>query len=260
MGSLDGTEGQRLKLRRWVWPLLAVFVIAALAFAACGGDDDDNGGGGFAGPGGSGDSKESSTKATGGSTSGGGGSAASNNGSCEVSVTGDVSATWKGRGGASAVGSDYWYSVDEMKKIVGTLKSANESVDDAMKKDPRLYLLILNCTSTEGGGKNSISLFPSNSSKYKDVPFQPGEYVIPKQGGLGGVENPGEFGVLLSVGDGSFKVAEAGKLKITKFDKTGIAGTFIYKGEEGFAQGTPKKVSVEGKFDFACPAGDNCKK
>lgn len=231
---------------------MAVSVIAALALAACGDNDDDDGG--FTGPGGS---KDSPTR---GSTSGGGASAASNNGGCEVTVTGDVSASWKGRGGASALGSDYWYSDDEMKKIVGTLKSANESVDDAMKKDPRLYLLILNCTSTEGGGKNSISLFPSSKSKYKDVPFQPGEYVIPKQGGLGGGENPGEFGVLLSVGESGFKVAEAGKLKITKFDKTGIAGTFSYKGEEAIAQGTPKKISVEGKFDFACPAGDNCKK
>ena len=128
-----------------------------------------------------------------------------------------------------------------------------------MKKDPRVFLLILNCTSSEGGGKNSISILPGNDSKYKDVPFQPGEYTIPVQGALG-ANKAGEFGVLLSAGDKSFKVTEAGKLKITKFDKTGIAGTFSYKGQDAFAEGTPKKVAVEGKFDFPCAAGDNCKK
>lgn len=235
---------------RRLGPLMAGMVAASLVLGACGGDDD---GGSPAGPGGFGARKDGATQAS-------GSGASSGTGSCEVNLTGDVKVSWKGRGGASAAGSDYWYSDDEMKKMLGVMKSSKESVDDAMKKDPRLFLLILNCTSSEGGGKNSVSILPSGDSKYKDVPFQAGEYAIPVQGALGGAAKPGDFGVLLSVGEGAYRVVEAGKLKITKFDKSGIAGSFSYKGEEVFGEGKPKVVNVEGKFEFRCPAGENCKK
>lgn len=114
-----------LKLRRLVWPLMAAFMVVALALAACGGDDDDDGGsGGFTEPGGS---KQDPTKASGG---GGPSAVGSGAGSCEVNITGDMSVSWKGRGGMSAVTADYWYSDDELKKMLEAFKSAKETVDD----------------------------------------------------------------------------------------------------------------------------------
>ncbi|MBA4179171.1 MAG: hypothetical protein C0506_01145 [Anaerolinea sp.] len=240
-------------LRVAIWPLL-LLAMAAVS-VACGGDDD-GGSGGLTAPGGAGGEREAATKGTGGP---GGGPAVggSSNGSCEVNVNGDVTASWKGRGGASAVGSDYWFGDEEMKKILGSLKSAGETVDEAMKKDPRLYILIVNCLPSGTGGNNALSLIPGGDSKYKDIPFKAGEYVIAKPDAQ---DQPGEFSVMLTVGEVFFSVTEPGKLTIAKFDQTGIAGSFSFKGEEAFGEGAAKKVNVDGKFDFACPAGEKCKR
>ena len=192
-------------------------------------------------------------------------------GTCEVKVTGDLTLSYKGQGGASAVGSDYWLTDDEVRNAVSMMTGLGsnasdaekkKAVDAAMKNDPRLYLLILNCVSGTGDTKNSLSLLPSGGSKYADVPFKPGQYTIPKGGLLGGGDKPGEFSVLLSLGKDAYKVSEDGKLSITKFDKTGIAGSFSFKAEQGFPKdnAAPKKISVDGTFDFPCSGGGNCKK
>jgi hypothetical protein len=159
-------------------------------------------------------------------------------GTCEVKVTGDLTVDYKGQGGSSAVGSDYWLTDDEIRSAVSVLSGLGnnasdaekkKAVDAAMKADPRLYLLILNCISGSGDAKNSLSLLPSGSSKYADVPFKPGQYTIPKGGLLGGADKPGEFSVLVSLGKDAYQVSEDGKLNITKFDKTGIAGSFSFR-------------------------------
>jgi len=192
-------------------------------------------------------------------------------GSCQVDVTGDVTVSYKGQGGASAVGSDYWLTDDEIRSAVSMVTGLGskasdaekkKAVDEAMQKDPRLYLLILNCVSGSGAGKNLLSLMPSSDSKYADVPFKPGQYTIPSGGLLGGAAKPGEFSVLFALGDDSYRVTQDGKLNITKFDKSGIAGTFNFTAEQGFTdQGAKaKKISVSGQFDFPCAGGGNCKK
>ncbi len=184
-------------------------------------------------------------------------------GSCRFTITGDVTGEYEGPGGASAVGTDYWMTEDEMREALKFLTNLDSSLsdaekeqklDEAMQADPRIFLLLLNC---QGEGA-SISLFPSGQSKYADVPFGPGSYVIAAGGLLGGAEEPGEFGVLLSVGDGSYSLPEDGAIEITKFDETGIAGNFSFDAEEAFAEGTPKEISVEGEFDFDCTGGSVC--
>lgn len=212
--------------------LVAFLVLLAIFVAACGGGDSDGkpGGSENLGPG------SSQSKP---------GSGSSASGECEVNVTGDQQVSYKAQGGNTAVGADYWFvSEDELAKL----------------KEPKYYLLIVNCLSGTGDNKNSLSFMPSPATTFKDLPFKPAEYVIPAGGLLGGAEKPGEMSVLLSVGKSVYKVAEPGKLSITKFDRSGIAGTFSFKAEEGLAEGTPKKISVSGKFDYACPSGPNCKK
>jgi hypothetical protein len=232
--------------------LIAVTIALALAAAACGGGDDDTGspfGGNVPGD---------SGKVTPGANIKG-------KGECEVKVAGDVQASWKGDGGVDAVGSDYWLSDDELRKALeflatGTGEAKKKEVDEAMKKDPRFFILLINCAETAGEG--IVSLSPSNDSKYSDIPFGPGEYTIASAGALGGAENPKEFGALFSGGgDDLWKVVERGSLKITKWDSSGIRGSFNFKVEEAFAEGTtPKNASVEGTFDFPCPTGDKCKR
>ena len=190
-------------------------------------------------------------------------------GRCEVKVSGDENVSFSSGGGPAAVGTDYWYSDAELRqslrmleKVGGSSKSDAEidrAVDAAMRQDPRFMLLVVNCgNAAEKNG--SVSLLPGEGSKYADVPFGAKSYTIAKGGLLGGGAKAGEFSVIFSVKDGVYALDEPGELKITKFDKSGIAGTFSFKATERLAQGAPKKVTVQGTFDFPCSGGANCKK
>jgi hypothetical protein len=225
------------------------------SLAACGGDDDDGGG----------NSPFGNNDTGGGGTTPGSISNLKGKGECEVKVTGDVQTSWKADGGADAVGSDYWLSDDDLRKALEFLASGSgdakkKEVDEMMKRDPRFFILLLNCIPSDST-KGSLTLSPSNEAKYADVPYKAGEYVIGKGGVLGGTDDPKAFGALFATDDETlWQVSEDGTLKITKWNSDGIAGSFNFKAEEGFVtSGTPKKVSVEGTFDFGCPSG-NCKK
>ncbi len=189
-------------------------------------------------------------------------------GRCEVTVSGDESLSFRSGGGAAAVGTDYWFSEDELResfkqmaRIFGEKSKAeiDREVEEQMKSDPRMMLLVLNCGDA-GDETGSVSLMPADGSTYADVPFGPKTYPIAKGGVLGGGARAGEFSVIFSAGDGVYALDEPGELKVTKFDKSGIAGTFSFKASERFATGTPKKVAVQGTFDFGCTGGANCKR
>jgi hypothetical protein len=190
------------------------------------------------------------------------------NGTCDVRVSGDETLAYHGSGGPSAAGTDYWYTDDEMREILRQLASfggdltaeqLDAQVAEDMMKDPRYILFVLSCVSPDGTG--SISLLPSSASKYSDVPFAAKEYVIKAgEGSFGGTETPGEFSILMTLGDSSYKVGTDGTLDITKFDNSGIAGTFSFGADEVFpADGTTAKViTVEGSFDFRCTGPSVC--
>ena len=221
------------------------------ALAACGGDDDDD-------PSGNspfGDDRSNSGDSTN----------IKGKGECEVTVTGDVETSWEADGGADAVGSDYWLSDDELRTALEFLASGSgdekkKEVDEAMKADPRFFILLVNCI-PDDETKGSLTLSPSSEAKYGDIPFKPGDYVIAQGGVFGSAEDPKEFSVLLSTDEESvWKVSEDGTLKITKWDNSGLKGNFSFKAEEAFAAGaTPKKISVSGSFDFPCAGGEKCK-
>jgi hypothetical protein len=148
-------------------------------------------------------------------------------------------------------------SDEELRSALGTFarlggdklsKDAVErKIDEGMKKDPRLWLLLVNCKSDDG----FLNLSASNSSKSADIPFGPHSYVI------AGDPKAGEFGAMFMTERGkrtSYHLVAPGKLEITKFDASGIAGTFSFEAEAS----DKSHVTVQGSLDFGC-SGRKCK-
>ncbi len=249
--------------RVWVWAL--ALLVAALAAACGGGGGDDDSDGGSPGDDSTADGPKATATSKPGSTNSGKG--------CELKVTGDkeISAKTAYSASGSGAGADYWSSDDEIRAaLLALVKAGNAGISDAdakkkvdeeMKKDPRLFLLIVNCVAPKPDDA-SISFFPGDESKYADVPFGPKKYTLPPDGGLGGGANAGEFSVLFSIGDHFFAVTEPGELNITRFDSNGVAGTFKFTAKESefLADGKPLSVKVEGSFDYPCLGGSKCKK
>jgi hypothetical protein len=181
---------------------------------------------------------------------------------CQVQVTGSTSASWKGvwqkpvlgQPAKVGVGSDHWLTDDDFKQAFTAIAKMNgshsPSVEEMMKKDPKLILLLLNCMDKDSG----LSLGPNTASTYKDVPFAPKSYKIGT-----GARAPGQFGVVtLMVGKHPFRASE-GTLDITKFDLEGIAGTFTFKAN-AIPKEPGKTIEVVGTFNFPCTgAGGRCK-
>jgi hypothetical protein len=147
------------------------------------------------------------------------------NGSCELAVTGDVEFTGVGRGGSMAVNSLHWYSKEERAKSEGILPTTP---------------LILNCIPA---GAN-VNFLPSRQSKDSDIAFGPGAYDIVK-----GKSQAGQFTAMMTLGRAAYTV-ESGRLEITRFDGTGIAGHAKFTATE---IGKPTRIEVTAKFDYKCP-------
>ena len=182
---------------------------------------------------------------------------------CEVHVTGSqtvdiVGTAARGRPNTKvSAGTEYWMSDEELRSALGTFarlggdklskEAVERKIDEGMKKDPRLWLLIVNCKSDDG----FLNLSASNSSKSSDVPFGPRTYVIASD------PKAGEFGAMFMIERGkhtSYHLAAPGKLEITKFDASGIAGTFSFEAEAS----DKSRVTVQGSLDFGC-SGRKCK-
>jgi len=183
---------------------------------------------------------------------------------CEVHVTGaqtvDIVGT-KSHGtpnGKLSVGTEYWYSDDEIRMALSTMvriggdkpskAEVDRKVDEGMKQDPRLWLLMINCSTDDG----FLNFSASNKSTSKDIPFGPHTYVIASE------PKAGELSVMFSIKQGkhqSYHLAAPGKLEITKFDASGITGAFAFEAE---TYDKSQHVSVKGSFDFGC-TGQKCK-
>jgi hypothetical protein len=146
-------------------------------------------------------------------------------GSCELTVTGDEEFTGVGRGGSMAVNSLHWYSKEERAKSEGLLPNTP---------------LILNCIPA---GAN-VNFLPSRQSKDSDIAFGPGTYDIVK-----GKSGAGQFTAMMTLGRAAYTI-ESGRLEITKFDSTGIAGHAKFTATE---IGKPKRIEATAKFDYKCP-------
>lgn len=190
--------------------------------------------------------------------------AAADSNHCELAVTGDATASIKadapagGAQGKVAVSTDYWLSDDQLRtaaRLLGdygklTPADKEKKIDEAMKRDPRFMLLMMNCLADDGG------LILSAAGKYADVPMKPATYpIVPSSKAKAG-ELTGMFHLSPGGKRESYSISEPGKLAITQFDKKGLAGTFTF----GATQGKTKKhVTVTGSFRYAC-TGDLCAK
>ncbi len=162
-------------------------------------------------------------------------------GSCKVSVTGAVTKTFEAPGSMSALGSDYFMNDEEMRKALTVLSGA-DGVEEAMKQDPRIYTLLVNCVAD---GLN-LNFVPGKGSTYADVPFGPKRYEIK----TGREDGKGKMMVMLSIDGQLYSPAPGGSFEVTKLDKTGLAGTFSF--EATGMVGTAGKIQVSGTVDYKC--------
>jgi len=185
---------------------------------------------------------------------------------CELTATGDATATISvdaatTQQGKLTAATDYWMSEAQLRGALAQLAGLGgklskpeqaRKVDDAMKRDPRFMLLSITCLA-DGGG---VILSAARGSKYADLPFAPQTYAIAPS-----LEaKPGELTAMVHlVVDGkreSFAVKRPGKLVLTQFDGTGIAGSFTLEADARGA--APRHVSLTGQFHYAC-SGEACK-
>ncbi|MEO8846406.1 MAG: hypothetical protein ABI591_18840 [Kofleriaceae bacterium] len=225
--------------------------IACLLLAACGGKKDATPAAGSAAVVAAGSAAPASARA---------GTPA---GKCTFTVTGDFTltvdavATKSPPNGKAMATADYWQTDDQIRSALQMIsnlgkKSKDEvtaEVDAAMKKDPKFMLLLINC----GADAGSLNFGPGKDSKYADFPFKAGSYPIAVGNG-----KAGELGVMINLrpptGHESFQVSEPGSMNITKFDATGITGTFTFKAKSHH----DKSIEVTGSFDYPC-VGVTCK-
>jgi hypothetical protein len=185
-------------------------------------------------------------------------------GKCSFTVTGDVAlnvegiATKSPPNGKAMATADYWQTDDQLRSALHVLASLDSKkskdavdaeVDAEMKKDPKFMLLLINC----GAEAGSINFGPGNDSKYADVPFKPGKYTITSKA------KAGEFGAMVNLRPPgkhqSFSISDPGTLDITKFDLTGLTGTFTFKAKSFDGK---QAVEIKGSFDYPC-VGAACK-
>ena len=207
--------------------LVTAVVAVALALSACGSSASTPGPGG-AGPTGTGggDLPIGSLPAM----------PAAGGGSCQVSVIGDVTASWTAKQDLSSVMLSYWLSPSN--RTVLSLKDGEES-------------LILNCQGTAG----SVNFLSPSGTTSALFPKSPKSYVIPVGGILGGAD-PGEISMLFNLKDKSiWKVIEAGTFNVTTFGGGKFAGTFSAKvGKVGEDLKTVvATATLSGSFEMGCP-------
>jgi hypothetical protein len=158
-----------------------------------------------------------------------------------------------------AVASDYWTTDTEMRQSVDTMvrildyehkktpAQLQQQADQRMKEDPKIAIASINCMTQAG----KLTLSPAAKSHYKDVPYAAKSYRI---GGFDAA--PGEFMATFGLGDPPvFYLKPKGTVEITKFDNTGLAGTFdfVATSREG------KSVKVSGTLDYPCNGRSICK-
>ncbi len=145
-------------------------------------------------------------------------------GSCNLSVSGGITAEQTTPGGKEATNVAYWYTAEERKNMMG--------VDG----------YVVNCK----GDKFRFSLLPGGG-KLDGMPFAPKKFTFAKGKSDGA-------NVMLAFGQATLADPN-GTVEITALDKTHIAGTIDLAGK--VVPGN-KQIKLTGSFNLICPGLSAC--
>lgn len=145
-------------------------------------------------------------------------------GTCNIEVTGGITASQTSPGGKDATNVAYWYSPEERKNMMG--------VDG----------YVVNCR----GDKLKFSLLPGGGTA-DGMPFAPKKFTF-KKGKSDGAS------VMLAFGQATLADPN-GTVEITAIDLKHIAGTIALEGK--VVPGN-KQIKVTGNFDLVCPGLSAC--
>jgi len=152
----------------------------------------------------------------------------------------------------TGAGSDYWMSSGQKKKANETLdKAFGQKASVSSGSNEAIGPLILGCRSEDG--KTSLSVYTTSQTGSDHIVFGPKEYVLDSawEG------KQGHVGILLSkINDERYSIDGSGKFNVTKFDATGITGTFELNVKN---KKTSEPAKLSGTFNLPCK-GDLCKK
>lgn len=173
-------------------------------------------------------------------------------GYCAVQIRGATTRDAKGPGGAMAVGTDYWTSLETSRKQLEMTVKDPAKVEEGLKQDPRMFTLLVNCVDPQA--QLNLNFMPASGSKYADVPFGPKTYKLrPSM-----EAKPGDMTLMFGLDQaGFYQLDGEGTFDVTKFDTTSLAGTFAFKVKDG-----DKQLDVTGEFELRCDgsAWDLCGK
>lgn len=161
---------------------------------------------------------------------------------CSIETTGHQQTAWstrwtpprRGEPHPTHARSTYWASEQE----VAVARSRNIDVP-----------LEITCAGTPNRGLGGAVSAISRSSKPEHVPLSPASYPL-VAGGKNSQAKPGEFAVgVLLVGHDVYRPT-SGTLKLTRFDETGVSGSFDLNGE--LPSDRRSQIRVHGKFEIPC--------
>jgi hypothetical protein len=214
-----------MRIRRVVSLPAALLLAIAFAVAACG--------------------SSASTGAPGASTGGGGGDKTpgaeipnAGGGSCQVTIAGDVSASWSEQQNLGSTLVSYWFSAAQ--------REAYE-----MSEDEQYF--VINCK----GDAGQLSLLSVGDTTAADIPMGPASYVVVPKFALG-EDGKGKVSMLLTLDDETlWRAAENGTFNVTTLDAKRFAGNFEFKVESlgDDLETVVASATVSGTFDFACTGG-----
>jgi hypothetical protein len=148
-------------------------------------------------------------------------------GYCAVTVTGAQATTFTVPVDDGDFDTDYWRTEAETRDQIRALLRFDEYqvftedeeylAEQAMARDPRLTLFVMDCSGEQGG----VTLVPGRFSRYADVPFRPRTYEIAPARRIEAV-TAGAFYATVLVGAGQkardYTVTAPGELNITTFN------------------------------------------
>ena len=235
-------------LARPTWRLLAILLMAAL-LSSCTGCSRGK----------AGSPARQAAQPGGAAATAGASASASALGYCSISITGAEQASFTVPAEEGDFDTDYWRTAVETRGLIRGMLEQDEVndvnredidylVEQAMARDPRLVLFMMDCSGERAG----LMLVPGRFSRYADVPFRPRAYEIAPAANIEAVTEGAFFVeayIMRGAGPRHYAPVEPGQLNITTFNELQVAGTFSFAAASADGQ----RVVMTGKFDYRKP-------